>query len=135
MRREMITLCGAAAILAGGAASAQDDPRPVRCADAYSGTLGTRAEVAEEGSSYPRDGTENIHVLVDMSEAEIEASVPTGHQTATRLCAMRVAFEAETVGAGHTIVFDQEGRVVSVSERQDFQAMGETYASYVLGRE
>lgn len=132
--RKIITLCGAAAIMAGGAASAQTLPSYdfgysdyIGCADGYGGAIGLNgyplADVVE-AAKYPTANTNNLHVHI----------ADEAHEMAVRLCAMKIAHEAQAEGQGHIVVIDQTGRIVRVSKPEDMADLARRYADYVLGQ-
>lgn len=135
MRAKIITLLGgAAAIMTGGAAVAQTLPSYdfgyadyVACADGYGGAVGVNgyplADVVE-AAKYPNSETQNVHVHVE-NEA---------HEIAVRVCAMKVAHEAQATGQGHVVVIDQTGRIVRVTKPVDMADLAKRYADYVLGQ-
>lgn len=132
--RTIITLCGAAAIMAASGASAQNPPQQdygyadfVGCADGYGGAIGwngdSLADVVET-AKYPTTNTNNLHVHV----------ADEAHEMAVRLCAMKIAHEAQAEGQGHIVVIDQTGRIVRVSRPVDMADLAKRYADYVLGQ-
>lgn len=118
----------------GGAAIAQTLPsydfsyaEYVGCAEGYGGAIGLNGyPLADqiEAAKYPNGGAKNVHVHVE-GEA---------HEIAVRLCAMKIAHEAQAAGQGHIVVIDPTGRILSVSKPVDIADLARRYADYVLGR-
>ena len=134
MLKIITTLCGTAAFLMGGAAIAQTLPsydfgyaNYVECAEGIGGAVGVNgyplADVIE-AAKYPNGDMKNVHVHVQ----------DDAHAVAVRLCAMKVAHEAQMTGQAHVVVIDQTGRIVRVMKPVDMADLAKRYADYVLGQ-
>lgn len=132
--RTLTTLCGVAAIMAASTATAQTLPRfdfgyadYVECAEGIGGAVSVNgyplADVIE-AAKYPNSDSQNVHVHVQ----------DDAHAVAVRLCAMKVAHEAQMTGQAHVVVIDQTGRIVRVMKPVDMADLAKRYAEYVLGQ-
>lgn len=128
----------------------------IECSDGYGGAVswkGYPLNNAEQEAKYPRSALDNVHVHVLKGKADVERDGLQAHDRAVRLCAAKIAMftrpkkkdilstldmsedlrrSLNPTDTGRIIVFDDQDRIIGVSEVLDMRRVGGLYAQHLM---
>lgn len=131
--------------------------RWTECTQGYAGALtwdGYPFANPEEAARYPQTGLHNVHVHVLKSRADVERDGRQAHNAAVRLCAAKIALFSRVsdedralfdgaempervrqslnpTDTGHIILFDDQDRMIGISDVQDMRQVAAFYVQYL----
>lgn len=131
----------------------------IKCTDGYGGALawnGYPLDNPEQAARYPSTNLHNVHVHVLKAKAAVERDGKQAHEFAVKLCAAKIALysrpgsnyelllpsaKSEEVrkalsptNTGHVIIFDDQDRIIGISDVWDMQKLGGFYAQYLISQ-